>query len=63
MEKDKSLIVIQGPTAIGKTSSSIKIASHLKTEIVSCDSRQFYKELLIGSAPPDEEQLEVNHRF
>ena len=53
----KKLFVILGPTASGKTSLSIRLASKLKTEIISCDSRQFYKELKIGSAPPSAEEL------
>lgn len=60
----KLLIIIQGPTSIGKTSLSIQLAQHYSTEIISSDSRQFYKELEIGSAPPSETQLEtVKHHF
>ena len=60
----KTLIVILGPTAIGKTSLSINLAKHYSTEIVSADSRQFFKELLIGSAPPSKDDLsEVQHHF
>ena len=60
----KTLIVILGPTAIGKTSLSIDLAKHYNTDIISADSRQFYKELLIGAAPPSEEELdEVQHHF
>ncbi len=59
-----SLITIIGPTAIGKTSLSIDIANHFACDILSCDSRQFYKELLIGTAPPSaEEQTQVKHHF
>jgi len=59
-----SLITIIGPTAIGKTSLSIDIANHFNCEIISCDSRQFYKELLIGTAPPTiEEQSLAKHHF
>ena len=58
------LIVILGPTAIGKTNISIEIASSLQTEIISFDSRQFYKELKIGAAPPHDHQLKkVPHYF
>ena len=58
------LIYIAGPTCIGKTSLSIEIAKRLETEIISCDSRQFYKELKIGTSPPSREQLkEINHHF
>ena len=60
----KKIIVIVGPTAIGKTEYSIKIAKKYRTEIISCDSRQFYKELKIGTAPPNDKQLkEVKHHF
>jgi tRNA dimethylallyltransferase len=61
---DKTLISIVGPTAIGKTSLSLKVAKHFKTEIMSCDSRQFYKEMKIGTAvPSDAELAEVKHHF
>lgn len=60
----KKLFIILGPTASGKTSLSIRLASKLKTEIISCDSRQFYKELKIGSAPPSAEELKkIEHHF
>lgn len=60
----KKLICIVGPTAIGKTSLSINIAKHFNCEILSCDSRQFYKELLIGTAPPSPEELaQAKHYF
>tara|TARA_B000000532_G_scaffold243833_3_gene241110 strand:- start:3042 stop:3950 length:909 start_codon:yes stop_codon:yes gene_type:complete len=60
----KTLVVVLGPTAIGKTSLSINLAKHYNTEIISADSRQFYKELLIGSAPPSKDELqEVQHHF
>lgn len=58
------LIAIIGPTAIGKTSLSIDIANHFGCDILSCDSRQFYKELLIGTAPPSIKELEsAKHHF
>lgn len=58
------LIIIVGPTAIGKTALSIKIAKHFKSEIISCDSRQFYKEMTIGTAVPSiEELMAVPHHF
>lgn len=61
---NKILVCITGPTASGKTALSVQLALHFKTEIVSFDSRQFYKELTIGSAPPTEEQLQqVPHHF
>ena len=64
MMSNKSLIYIAGPTAIGKTKISIELAKKLNTEIISCDSRQFYKELKIGTAPPTQEELsEVKHHF
>ena len=53
----KLLICIVGPTAIGKTALSIKIANHFSTEIISADSRQFYKEMNIGTAVPSLEEL------
>ena len=60
----KYLISIIGPTAIGKTSLSIKLAQHFKTEILSADSRQFYKEMSIGTATPLKEELNaVKHHF
>jgi len=62
--KNKTLISIVGPTAIGKTSLSILLAKYFKTEVISCDSRQFYKELTIGTAVPEQEELkEVPHHF
>ncbi|MCK5170267.1 MAG: tRNA (adenosine(37)-N6)-dimethylallyltransferase MiaA, partial [Bacteroidales bacterium] len=60
----KSLIVILGPTGIGKTDLSIEIAKEFNTEIISSDSRQIYKELKIGTAVPTDEQLNnVKHHF
>ena len=60
----KKLIYIAGPTGVGKTELSIAIAKKLNTEIISCDSRQFFKELKIGTSPPSKKQLkEVNHHF
>ena len=64
MNTTKKLFIILGPTASGKTALSIELAKELNTEIISCDSRQFYKELKIGSAPPSKEQLkETKHHF
>jgi len=58
------LIAIQGPTASGKTTASIELAKFFNTEIISCDSRQFFKELKIGAAPPSAQELaEVPHYF
>lgn len=60
----KSLIIITGPTAIGKTGLAVYIAKRLQTEIISFDSRQFYKEMKIGTAVPSTEELaEVPHHF
>ena len=60
----KHLIVIAGPTASGKTATAIKVAKAFNTVIISADSRQFYKELSIGTAAPTEEELsEVKHYF
>jgi tRNA dimethylallyltransferase len=60
----KKLIVIVGPTAVGKTAVSIQLAICFKTEIISADSRQIYKELGIGTAKPSVEELaKVNHHF
>lgn len=60
----KTAIFISGSTAIGKTSMAIEIAKWLDTEIVSFDSRQFFKELKIGAAPPSESELnEVKHHL
>ena len=60
----KYLIIVVGPTAIGKTSLSIKLANHFKAEIISCDSRQFFKEMEIGTAVPSQEELaSAKHHF
>jgi tRNA dimethylallyltransferase len=62
--KDKTLLVIAGPTAVGKTALSIELAKILDTCILSADSRQFYKELKIGTATPSQKELsEVQHYF
>lgn len=64
MNTTKKLFIILGPTASGKTALSIQLAKELNTEIISCDSRQFYKELKIGAAPPSKEQLQKKkHHF
>ncbi len=61
---NKFLIVIFGPTAVGKTAVAVKVAEALKTEILSSDSRQLYKELTIGTAVPSKEYLSrVKHHF
>jgi tRNA dimethylallyltransferase len=60
----KTLIVIAGPTASGKTAFSIELAKTLGTVILSADSRQFYKEMSIGTAAPTKEELsQVQHYF
>ncbi len=51
------LISLVGPTAIGKTATAIELAKRLDAEIISCDSRQFYKEISIGTAKPTAEEL------
>lgn len=61
---EKTLITIVGPTAIGKTSLSLALAEHFSTEIISADSRQFFKEMSIGTAAPTPEELAVApHHF
>ncbi len=63
-EHNKLLITIVGPTAIGKTRLAIALAQHYQTEIISCDSRQFFKEMCIGTAVPEPFELEsVKHHF
>lgn len=59
-----TLITIVGPTAIGKTALSIKLANHFKSDIISCDSRQFFKEMTIGTAVPSADELSAaKHHF
>lgn len=61
---EKKLIVIAGPTASGKTSLSVALAKQLRTVIFSADSRQFYRELSIGTARPTEEEMDgISHYF
>jgi tRNA dimethylallyltransferase len=61
---DQLLVIVTGPTASGKTDLSVHIAAHFKTEIVSADSRQFFKDIPIGTAQPDQETLAaVPHHF
>lgn len=57
MSQKNTLITIVGATAIGKTALSIKLAQHFNCDIISCDSRQFYKEMTIGTAVPEPEEL------
>ncbi|WP_437824606.1 tRNA (adenosine(37)-N6)-dimethylallyltransferase MiaA [Tenacibaculum mesophilum] len=64
MSQKNTLITIVGATAIGKTALSIELAQHFNCEIISCDSRQFYKEMTIGTAVPDPEELDAApHHF
>ena len=59
-----TLIVLPGPTGVGKTGLSVELASRLGCDIISCDSRQFYREMKIGTAAPSDEQLSrVKHHF
>lgn len=61
---NKTLISLSGPTAVGKTECSLKIAEHFNTEIISCDSRQMYREMSIGTAVPSKDELaRVRHHF
>jgi tRNA dimethylallyltransferase len=62
--RDKTLIIIAGPTAVGKTDLAIAVAKKLKTEIISADSRQFFREMEIGTAKPSVSDMqEVPHHF
>jgi tRNA dimethylallyltransferase len=60
----KTVYIIVGPTAVGKTALAIQLAKHFQTEIISADARQCYKELNIGVARPSEDELnQVPHHF
>ncbi|MEH0158007.1 tRNA (adenosine(37)-N6)-dimethylallyltransferase MiaA [Limibacter armeniacum] len=62
--KEKLLVVIVGPTAVGKTTLCVDVAKHFETEILYADSRQFFKELAIGTAKPTPEEMQgVPHHF
>lgn len=62
--EEKKLIILLGPTGVGKTELSLQMAEELETEIISCDSRQMYREMKIGTAAPTEEELKrVPHHF
>lgn len=64
MTKNKHLIALVGPTAVGKTALGIELARHYKTEIISADSRQMYQELHIGTASPTDDELALaKHHF
>jgi len=59
-----TLVVLLGPTGVGKTALSVRIAGHFRTEIISCDSRQLYREMSIGTAVPEQGQLaQIPHHF
>ena len=61
---EKQLIVIAGPTAVGKTDLCVALAQQLNTEIVSADSRQFYKQMAIGTAKPTIDEMQgIKHHF
>ncbi len=60
----KFLVVLTGPTCVGKTDSCIRLAQHFQTEILSCDSRQMYQQMNIGTAKPTAEELQLaTHHF
>ena len=64
MKKNKTVIIIAGPTAVGKTGVAIDVAKYFDTEIISADSRQCFKEMNIGVARPSLTELQaVNHHF
>ncbi|HSF55596.1 MAG TPA: tRNA (adenosine(37)-N6)-dimethylallyltransferase MiaA [Algoriphagus sp.] len=64
MADKKKLILVVGPTAVGKTDLCLNLAKKFKTEIVSCDSRQFYREMNLGTAKPTQEELsQVSHHL
>ena len=64
MHEDKTLVIITGPTASGKSGLAVELASHLGCDIISADSRQIYRGIPIGTAAPDREQLsKVRHHF
>ena len=60
----RKLIVLVGPTAVGKTGIAIRLAKHFRTEVISADSRQVFREMEIGTAKPSVEELSaVPHHF
>ena len=61
--KNKTIFIIVGPTAVGKTSFAVRLAEHLQTQIISADSRQCFKELNIGVAKPSPAELQAVHHF
>jgi len=60
---EKKLVIIAGPTAVGKTDTAIKVAQHFHTEILSADSRQCYREMTIGTAKPSPAELAAVHHY
>ena len=54
---NKRLVLVLGPTAVGKTDYAIRMAEKYSSPVISCDSRQIFTEMRIGTAPPSEEQL------
>ena len=63
-KRNKTVIILSGPTAVGKTAVAIEVAKQLTTEIISADSRQCFKEMNIGVARPSENELqEIKHHF
>ncbi len=63
-DMEKTVVVLAGPTAVGKTACGIELAAHFKTEIISADSRQIYRETSIGTAVPSPRELaQVKHHF
>ncbi len=64
MMSSKKLIIIVGPTAVGKTALGVQLAKHFNTDVISADSRQFYKEMSIGTAKPTKDEMQgVKHHF
>src|ERR1041384_8319179 len=64
LSKSKTVVIVTGPTAVGKTSVAIKLAKNFATEIISADSRQCFKELNVGVARPSQDELrQVKHHF
>lgn len=64
MSEQNLLVVVVGPTAVGKTAVTIALAQQFSGQIISCDSRQFYREMEIGTAKPDPNELaQVSHHF
>src|ERR1700747_3607961 len=64
MGEFKYLLVVIGPTAVGKTALCVKLAHQFQTDILSADSRQFFRELNIGTAKPSQDEMQdVKHYF